>query len=163
MEPYPTLVVRPVTLRVAAAFVTKHHRHHAAPRIWRFGVGLECDGVLVAVGLAGTPVARLLNDGYTLEVLRCCTLGHRNAASMVYGALANAAKALGYRRIVTYTRADEGGISLKAAGWKAVGVTAARSWHRDARPRTDKTELVARTRWERTLAPPGPVAQPTLF
>ena len=37
----------------------------------------------------------------TLEVTRLCTTGEKNACSMLYAAAARAAKAIGYRKIVT--------------------------------------------------------------
>jgi len=107
----------PITLKAACAFIAQHHRHNKPPAGWKFGVGLECDGTLVGVATAGRPVARALDDGLTLEVNRSCTDGTRNANSMLYGAIWRAAKAMGYKRAITYTQADETGSSLKAAGW----------------------------------------------
>lgn len=109
----------PITLRDARRFVGVHHRHNLPPRGWIVGVGVHADGALVGVGILGRPVARGAQDGHTAEITRCCTTGARNACSMIYGALARAAKALGYRRVITYTLADEPGSSLKAAGFRA--------------------------------------------
>lgn len=146
----------PITLREASAFITEHHRHNKPPRGWKFGVGLRCNGVLVGVATAGRPVARALDDGRTLEVNRTCTDGTRNANSMLYGAVWRAAKAMGYRRCVTYTQADETGASLKAAGWVRVAELPARgSWA--ASTADDRLKAmrdsqgnggVARVRWE---------------
>lgn len=107
----------PITLRDARRFVGEHHRHNLPPRGWLCGVGIEVDGALVAVGILGRPVARGAQDGRTAEITRCCTVGTRNAASMVYGALCRAAEALGYDWVITYTLATEDGASLKAAGF----------------------------------------------
>jgi hypothetical protein len=153
--------LRPVTLDEARAFVAAHHRHaNRVSRIWRFGVGLEDEsGALVGVAIAGRPVARPLDDGWTIEISRCCLLvGRPNAASRLYGALCRAAKALGYRRAITYTLADEPGRSLRAAGFRPV-ITQERSpeWH-PARPRLMPLGLVPerhpegpKVRWEREL------------
>ena len=122
-------VVVPVTLREACAFIAEHHRHNKPPRGWKFGVGLQVNGQLVGVATAGRPIARHFDDGLTLEVNRTCTDGTRNANSMLYGAIWRAAKAMGYRRCITYTQADETGASLRAAGWVRVRQLAARkSW-----------------------------------
>ena len=85
---------------------------------------------MVGVATAGRPVARAFDDGYTLEVNRTCTDGTRNANSMLYGAIWRAGKAMGYRRCITYTQADETGASLRAKrGWVKVKELAARaSW-----------------------------------
>lgn len=114
-----TLALRPITLAEARAFVGQHHRHNDPPVTWRFGVGVECDGELVGVAMAGLPKSRMLmqSDPYLLEVNRTCTDGTPNANSMLYGAIARAAKALGYRRLITYTLESETGASLRAAGW----------------------------------------------
>nr|WP_216624795.1 XF1762 family protein [Paenibacillus foliorum] len=53
-----------------------------------------------------------------MEVIRCCTDGTKNAASKLYAAAWHAARAMGYRRLVTYTLIEEPGTSLRAAGWK---------------------------------------------
>ena len=45
----------PVTRDQARAFVATHHRHSRPPVGWRFGCGLEEDGELVGVAMAGWP------------------------------------------------------------------------------------------------------------
>lgn len=107
----------PVTMAEARAFVAAHHRHNEPPVTARFCVGVSQGGELVGVGIAGLPKSRMLMDGRTLEVVRTCTTGAKNANSMLYGALARAAKALGYARLITYTLESESGSSLRAAGW----------------------------------------------
>lgn len=77
--------------------------------------------------MAGRPVARFFDDGLTLEVNRACTDGTRNANSMLYGAVRRAAWGMGYRRIITYTQADESGASLRAAGFEQIKTLPARS------------------------------------
>lgn len=112
--------VVPLSKTAARQFVQEHHRHNEAPSAMQvsFAVGLEVSGSLVAVATAGRPVARMLDDGQTLEVNRVCVEGeHRNANSALYGAIGRAAKALGYGRLVTYTLRTESGVSLRAAGF----------------------------------------------
>ena len=143
------LKTAPVTLRQAKEYIAEHHRHHQPPVGWKFGVGVEQDGQLVGVGVAGRPVSRHLDNGTILEITRCCTDGTRNAASMVYGALRKAAKALGYTKIITYTLSSENGSSLKASGFKPIRTTAGGSWNCEARPRkTIKAPTVPKTLWE---------------
>lgn len=119
------LTLRPVTLAEAKAFVAKHHRHNDPPITWRFGVGVEKDDGLVGVAMAGLPKSRMMmsSDPLLLEVNRTCTDGTPNANSMLYGAIARAAKALGYRRLVTYTLTSETGASLRAAGWRTDAIS----------------------------------------
>ncbi len=77
---------------------------------------IDGTGVLRGVAMIGRPVARAFDDGLTVEVNRTCTDGFPNANSCLYGAAWRASRAMGYRRMITYTQADEPGTSLRAAG-----------------------------------------------
>jgi hypothetical protein len=145
----------PISRALAYECVTRWHRHNGLPSIAGdvIRVGAANDqGLLVAVGLAGRPVARSFEDGQTLEVHRVASDGTKNATSMLYGALSRAAFALGYNRIITYTQADESGSSLRAAGWRVIAQRASRAgWSTPSRPRDDaKYETTQRTLWEQT-------------
>lgn len=114
----------PVTLTDARRFVAEHHRHNGPPVGWRFGVGVEHEGRLVGVATAGTPKSRVLaGDPLLLEVNRTCTDGTPHVNSMLYGAIARAAAALGYRSLITYTLQSESGASLRATGWTLEAVS----------------------------------------
>ena len=81
----------------------------------------------------------MLDDGWTLEVTRVCTVnGFQNAASMLYGAAWRASKAMGYKRLISYTLQSEKGTSLVAAGYKEIGITGGGTWNRKDRVRIDK-------------------------
>lgn len=111
----------PITFKESCEFVKINHRHNKPPVGHKFSVGLRNDeGVLVGVAMAGRPIARAFDNGFTLEINRTCTLGDRNANSMLYGACRAIAKAMGYDRVITYTQADESGASLKASGFVRV-------------------------------------------
>jgi hypothetical protein len=97
--------------------------------------------------MVGRPVARVLDDGWTLEVNRVATDGCENACSALYGAARRIANSLGYSRLITYIREDEPGTSLKASGWDYEQKIRARSWNMPGRARVDKTEIVQRERW----------------
>ena len=115
------LEIVPMTLREANAFVEQNHRHHGATVGHKFSFGLSDGEKIVGVAIVGRPVSRHLDDGWTLEVNRLCTDGTRNACSMLYAAAWRAARAMGYKRVVTYILDTENGASLRAAGWKCVG------------------------------------------
>ncbi len=150
---------RPITLAEANRFVGLHHRHSLPRQGWKWGVGLINDtNELVAVAMAGRPSARALDDGYTLEVLRVCTLEDQpNANSHLYGRIARAAKALGYRRLITYTLQTESGASLRGAGFTIAAEVKDRDWHRPNRMKSSFTLFGRiqptgdRYRWDRTL------------
>lgn len=122
------LQIQPVTFKEACRYVKRRHRHHRPPQGYKFSLGVN-DGVrVVGVLIAGSPVARWLDDGLTVEVTRCCTDGTRNACSMLYGAAWRAARSLGYVRQITYTIPEEGGASLRAAGAVLVCETKGGKW-----------------------------------
>lgn len=141
------LTVTPIHFAEANAFVASHHRHHKPMLSARFSIAVSDEsGKVRGVLIAGRPVARGLQDGWTLEVNRCCTDGARNACSMLYGAGWRAAKALGYRRLITYTFPEEGGASLRGAGWKLLGergTDGKRNWNTPSRPRIDTAKELA--------------------
>jgi len=134
--------ITPITLEEANAFVVKLHRHHKPVPGCKFAVAVSEGSVVVGVALVGRPVARFLDDGWTLEVNRCCTDGTKNACSMLYGASWRAAKALGYRRLITYTLPEEGGASLRASNWKCLGLRGGGNWNCKTRPRIDTAEVL---------------------
>jgi hypothetical protein len=113
-----SLCIVPVTLAQAQEFVRRIHRtHKRSPPGWLFGVGVESEGTLVGVAIVGFPAARALNTGRAAEIRRVATDGTHNACSMLYGACRRAARSLGYSVIYTYTLPEEGGASLRAAGF----------------------------------------------
>ena len=147
------LQIVPITFAEASAFVAQHHRTHKPSLSAKFCVAVAFGEEIVGVAVCGRPVARSLDDGWTLEVTRTCTDGTKNVNSMLYGACARAAKALGYRRIGTYTLKDEPGTSLKAAGWRITWELKGRSWDCQSRPRVDKHPTQDKIRWELDLCP----------
>lgn len=147
--------IRPISLKTAQEFVRQHHRHNKPPVGHKFSIGLFEEENLLGVAVAGRPVARMLDDGLTLEVTRTCTDGTRNANSMLYGAIVRAATALGYTKCVTYTQHDESGASLRGAGWEIAAQLPARAgWDAPSRNRKDIGSAdTARVRWERKCSP----------
>lgn len=137
-----------VTLAEANAFVRRLHRHHRHVTGHKFSIGALLGGELVGVVIVGRPVARMRQDGLTLEVTRLCTDGTRNACSFLYGRAAKAAFALGYQRIGTYTLPNEGGTSLRAAGWRVLSEVRGRSWSCPSRPRVDYHPTADKLLWE---------------
>ena len=136
------LSITPISLEEANAFVQIHHRHHKPVVGHKFSIAVSEEDKVVGVAIVGRPVSRMLDNGWVLEVNRCCTDGTKNACSMLYGAAWRAAKALGYRRLITYTLPGEGGASLKASGWTCVGERGGGNWNCKSRPRIDTDELL---------------------
>lgn len=142
------LEFRPISLKTANEFVEKYHRHNKPVRGHKWSIGLYKNGKLVGVGIAGRPVARLLDDGFTLEILRVCTNGEKNANSMIYARMARIAKLMGYKRIITYTLKKESGASLRAVGAVPEAEVKPDKWDRPNRKRRKQPVYKeAKIRW----------------
>ena len=147
------LEVVPLSRAEAKSYVTRWHRHHppSLGGVFQIGVADEA-GQIRGVAMIGRPVARGLQDGFTLEVNRVATDGTPNACSALYGAAWRAAKALGWRKLITYTLASEGGASLRGAGWRVIGEREGRSWAKSSvnRPRDDNYNATSEQKvlWE---------------
>lgn len=128
----------PINFDEAQAFVKQHHRHHRPPVGHKFSIAASIDGVICGVVIVGRPVNRNLDNGFTLEVLRLCTDGTKNACSFLYSAAWRVSKNLGYKRLITYILSSESGTSLLASGWKLLYQTKGGSWNTPSRPRVDK-------------------------
>lgn len=144
------LRIVPIGQDEAFAFVRDWHRSHDEPPPGaRYWVGLARGEELVGVAIVGNPSGRW-KDGLTLEVTRTCVADDvPNGNSMLYGACWRAVKALGWRRLVTYTQEGESGASLRAAGWRVIAERSPRyGLGRANRPRRKTADGVQRTLWE---------------
>ena len=139
----------PLPLAESNAFVEQHHRHHQPAVGHKFSLGAAVDDKIVGVAIVGRPLSRILDNGATLEVLRVATNGHRNACSWLLARSWRAAQALGYKRLVTYTLPEEGGGSLRGAGWRCAGKAGGGRWSSKGRPRVDKHPTQMKLRWEK--------------
>ncbi len=115
------LEIVPINFDEACDFVKKHHRHHTPPVGHKFSIAVALANDVRGVAISSRPTARHLDDGWTLEVTRLATDGAKNACSMLYAASWRAARAMGYRRMVTFILDTEPGTTLEAAGWKCIG------------------------------------------
>jgi len=140
----------PLTFAEANELVRKWHRHHRPVPGMKFAIGVQKDEEIVGAAIVSRPTARMSDDGWTLEVTRCVTNGTKNACSMLYGACCRATFALGYRRLITYTLPEEGGASLRGAGWKCLGEAGGGKWSRKSRPRVDLHPTQTKMLWEVT-------------
>jgi len=144
------LEIVPITLAEANAFVERHHRHHKPTTGHKFSIGVTDGDKIVGVAIVGRPVARYLDDGLTMEVTRCCTDGTRNACSILYATAWRAARAMGYKKLVTYILESENGASVRAAGWKCIGQEGGLRWTGKRRPSVDLYPAQMKLRFEKT-------------
>jgi len=141
-------------------FVVQHHDHNPSLTGWRYGFGITNGPEMIGVASIGNPVGRGFVGKGVLEVNRVCIRRDIararawNACSTLYGAAAREAKQRGMWKIITYTRDDEAGVSLKAAGWIPEARVRARKrgWDCDARPR-ERGEAIGKIRWARYSNP----------
>ena len=146
------LELSPISLKQANAYVTQYHRHHKASKGHKYSLSAYKDGNLVGVVICGRPVSRYLDDGKTIEVNRLCTDGTRNVCSFLYSAAARVAKAMGYKRIITYILQSESGISLKASGFICDGEAGGVEWTGKRKPKQeDLYPHEMKTRWSKEL------------
>lgn len=141
----------PLELREANEFVERLHRHHDPVHRDKFRIGCEEDGQLCGVVQLARPVARGLDDGRTIEVVRLCTDGTPDACSYLYAKAARIAKEMGYWKIVTYILEIETGVSLRASGWRFDGFTQGGSWDTPSRRREQKAPTCRKQRWIKLL------------
>lgn len=146
------LELKPISLKEANSYVTQYHRHHKATRGHKFSLAAYSGETLVGVSICGRPVSRRMDDGKTLEVNRLCTNGEKNACSFLYAASARAAKAMGYKRIITYILESETGVSLKAAGFQCDGKAGGVEWTGERKPKDpEQYPHELKTRWSKQL------------
>lgn len=158
------LSVRPISLKDANNAILAWHRHHKPVVGHRFSCCAMDGDKLVGIAIAGRPVARMTDQLNILEITRLATDGTRNACSILYSAMARAARALGYQRIQTFILESEPGTTLKASGWQPICskghykescncpsfdyITSGGDWNRPSRGgrRTDQPQ-VRKQRW----------------
>lgn len=148
------VIVRPYSVQSSIAFVRQHHRRLSRVLSGLWAIALESEfweadpGKIVGVAIVGRPKAREWDNGKRLEVVRVCVLeGRRNGCSMLYGACARAARAMGATDLLTYTHDDELGTSVKAAGWIQCGKTRGGEWSCKSRERQETLWADQKVRW----------------
>ena len=155
----------PVSLKTANELITEHHRHNKKVTGHKFSIGIVDRGALIGVAVCGRPVARLLDDGGTLEILRVCIKdpAPKNACSYLYARCEKIWRAMGGERIITYTLETEPGASLRAVNWQITGQTRLRkstsNWNTRNKKhkgytenrRDQKAYQFKKNRWEKIL------------
>ena len=144
----------PMTIAEANLFVENFHRHNKPVQGAKFAIGASDGDRLVGVAIVGRPVSRMLDNGTTAEVTRCCVLDDapKGTPSFLYSRCWKAWSALGGDRLITYTLQSESGASLRGAGWKVIahspGAKQGSGW--ENRPGREWQTVVgqAKLRWE---------------
>jgi hypothetical protein len=135
------LVISPVPIQTARAFIAWTQPHLASPAGATFVLGAQSgDGTLVGVVHIGWPTAWAFDDGDTAEVLALATDGTSDASRALLGAVWPLVREMGYRRLIAYTRIEESGTDLWDAGFRVVPRPL--GWHAISR-----ADDVARVMW----------------
>jgi len=147
------MILRPIRLRAANAFIELYHRHHKKVVGCNFCLSVvDESGEVLGVAIVGRPVSRVLDTGLIAEVTRLCVKpGTPHACSMLYAAAARACRAVGYERILTYILEEESGASLIASGWSLEMTSPGGSWTTPSRPRDTKTNMQPKKRFGKVL------------
>jgi hypothetical protein len=153
------LYVVPCKVERACEYVSYLHRHHMPLTYGQYALACcTADGVVHGVVIVGRTVTQHFdekNNGnyWVLEVRRCCTDGTMNAPSALYGAAWRFARAMGFRKMISYTLPSEGGASLRALGWKRVDNVGGNSWKHRTKRGYDIAPTDKKTRWEVSVEP----------
>ena len=151
--------VIPIELSEANVFITMFHRHNKPVKRAKFQLGLMQGREMIGVAIMGRPVARMLDDKRTLEILRTCIKpNHPNANSKLYARVRRIAQMMGYNKVITYTLKSESQSTLKAIGAVPVAETRPHKWDCPSRHREDQPIYAEpKIRWELTTASKGDV------
>lgn len=141
----------PIELKQANEFVNNLHRHHKSVHRDKFRIGCEVNGRIVGVVQLARPVARALDNGKIIEIVRLCSDGTPNVCSFLCAKAARIAKEMGYEKIITYILDSESGSSLKACGWSKETDTIGHSWNCKSRPRNTTAPTCNKQRWYKIL------------
>lgn len=155
--------IAPVTVKDARAWIAETHRHLPKLQGALFAVAVEWAGFRVGVATVGHP-ARVWQGTGRVVVSRCAVLDNlpgvvgrdgtehaSPACTMLYRRCVEAARALGYREIWTYTLDHESGQTLRAAGFEFKGLSRDSSEWEITRPGRTPVETGPKKRWARAL------------
>lgn len=120
----------------------------------------ECDGVIYAVAIWSSPVARGLNDGMTLELRRFAIAqdAPKNTGSRVLSVMTRLIKASmpHISRLVSYQDVSvHTGTIYAAAGWQKAATRRAGEWSCVSRPRAATQANSPKVRWEKLVRDSG--------
>ncbi len=142
---------KPLDLDDANRFITMFHRHNRKVIGHKFSIGIFFENELIGVSIVGRPLARKLDNGNTVEILRLCVKeGYPNVASRLYNRTRKICELMGYDSVITYTLQTEPGSSLKAIGAKIVHETKGNKdgWLNRKGRKKQKVVSLDKYRWE---------------
>tara|TARA_A100000171_G_C2011589_1_gene86664 strand:- start:45 stop:512 length:468 start_codon:yes stop_codon:yes gene_type:complete len=151
------LSIIPLSLKEANDFVTKYHRHNKKCAGHKWSIGAIYQSELVGVIIVGRPVARKLDNRFTLEVNRNCVLDNapKGTCSFLYAKAIKIWQSMGGKKLITYTLNTESGSSLKAVDFnKETTVQTFKKntgWTTRQNRVWQKVQSIPRIRWSKEL------------
>jgi hypothetical protein len=169
----PHLRTLPIPVKRAQAWNRRVHRRLKAVQGGMWAIVVLRGDAFVGTAIVGRPNARKLDaqgkeaPQPALQVLRVACVpdegacGHKGACSMLYGAVARAARAMGALDLWTYIHDDESGVSLVAAGWIRDDRHDSKggSYDRPSRARRPPVEAGPKVRWWAPWSRSAPVPE----
>lgn len=138
-----------ISLASAHRWTDRVHSHHNPAVGGIFALAWFDSGRVVCVAVVSRPVARMLDDGATAEVVRLASDGSvRGAASKLLRAVVRECAARGYSRVVSYTLLGEVGACYRAARWRPTALSRGGQWSRPSRSRRLARQSGRKIRWE---------------
>ena len=151
------LSIIPLSLKEANDFVTKYHRHNKKCAGHKWSIGAIYQSELVGVIIVGRPVARKLDNRFTLEVNRNCVLDNapKGTCSFLYAKAIKIWQSMGGKKLITYTLNTESGSSLRAVDFnKETTVQTFKKntgWTTRENRVWQKVQSIPRIRWSKEL------------
>lgn len=128
------VVIRPIPLRLAKAFVAENHSYLPPPVGCLFCIqAYDCDTkATIGVVIVGRPISAGMQDGITAEVTRLTLKdGYYGVGSSLLGRAWTACNALGYKRLISYVRSNRSGAVFTAANFAFVRHAFNSPWRND--------------------------------
>ena len=136
------IVFQETSFKVAKAFHRKYHRHLKSLIGHKFSIAAIENNKTLGIVTVGRPISRILDNGKTLEITRLTSLGSRNLCSQLYSKAIKECKNLNYEKVITYTRIDENGSSVKASNFKFDIISKCKQW-----TGRKQHEIIDKIRW----------------
>ncbi|UTV86585.1 hypothetical protein KDX00_16055 [Cobetia amphilecti] len=114
--------ISPTTIKKANEFIKSNHRHHEPTSNnrgrWALSA-LDENDEIVGVVIAANPLSHHYMDGTTIELTRVCTIpsAPKGTCSFLLSQSCKVWRAMGGKKVLTYTLSKESGASLRGAGW----------------------------------------------
>lgn len=125
-------VIVPIGLDDANRFIKAHHRYMTVIHRARYCISAYHNGQLVGIVATTPPTNNKVDDGLTIEIARLCThLAPYNTASALISRACKAARAMGFRKVITYVDASVDGACYRSCNFISGSEFLRRPWKKN--------------------------------